>query len=36
MNRVVKIAAPVLVALLVSPALAEDAIPNLVDEWSGV
>jgi hypothetical protein len=36
MNRVLKIAAPVLIALLVSPALAEDAIPNLVGEWSGV
>jgi hypothetical protein len=36
MNRVVRIAAPVLIGLLVSPALAEDAIPNLVGEWSGV
>jgi hypothetical protein len=37
MNRVARIAAPsILFALLASPAFAEDAIPNLVGEWSGV
>jgi hypothetical protein len=36
MNRAVGIAVATLVALLVNPAMAEDAIPNLVGEWSGV
>jgi hypothetical protein len=36
MNRVVRALAPILVVLVVGPTLAEDAIPNLVGEWSGV
>lgn len=37
MNRVARIAAvPVLLASLATPAFAEDAVPNLVGEWSGV
>jgi len=36
MKRMAGIAAPILIALLSSPAFAEDATPNLVGEWSGV
>jgi hypothetical protein len=35
MNRMPGIAAPILIALLGGPAVAEDATPNLVGEWSG-
>ena len=36
MKRMAGIAAPILIALLAGPAVAEDATPNLVGEWSGV
>jgi hypothetical protein len=37
MNRIARIAAvPVLLVSFAGPAFAEDAIPNLVGEWSGV
>ena len=35
MKRMAGIAAPILIALLGGPAVAEDATPNLVGEWSG-